>query len=73
MAGMFIIGIFSKPLTLDVTFNGGYEKMPMMNIPAMGFSATGTLKRSNWGLTSYVPMIGDDVELLIETEFHKAQ
>ncbi|NBO19089.1 MAG: polyisoprenoid-binding protein [Proteobacteria bacterium] len=63
----------TKPLTLDVTFNGGYEKMPMMNIPAMGFSATGTLKRSNWGLTSYVPMIGDDVELLIETEFHKAQ
>lgn len=63
----------TRPLTLDVKFNGGYEKMPMLNLPALGFSATGKLRRSDWGMTTYMPMVGDEVSLLIETEFHKVQ
>lgn len=63
----------TKPLVLDAKFNGGYAKMPHLNIPAFGVSATTTLKRSDWGFGTYVPMIGDDVQLLIETEFHKAK
>ncbi|MCB9963392.1 MAG: polyisoprenoid-binding protein [Rhodospirillales bacterium] len=61
----------TKPVTLNVTFNGSYEHKPLSNTPALGFSAEATLKRSEWGLNTYIPMIGDDVHLLIETEFHK--
>ena len=63
----------TKPLVLDTTFIGAYVKKPMMGTPGMGFSATTTLKRSDWGFKTYVPMIGDDVKLTIETEFNKAQ
>ena len=61
----------TKPLVLDVTFNGSYLKKPFAEVPALGFSATARLKRSDWGMGTYIPMIGDEVDLLIETEFHK--
>ena len=61
----------TKPLTLAATFNGAYLKKPFVEIPALGFSATATIKRSDWGLATYVPYIGDEVQLLIETEFHQ--
>lgn len=61
----------TKPVTLDVTFNGAYAKAPFSEIPALGFSAQGKIKRSDWGFDTYVPNIGDDVELIIETELHK--
>jgi polyisoprenoid-binding protein YceI len=35
----------------------------------VGFDATGTLKRSQWGLTELLPSVGDDVSLTIEAEF----
>lgn len=66
-----LLGV-TKPLTLDVTFNGAMIKKPFSEVAALGFSAHGVLKRSEWGFSTYVPTIGDDVELLIETEFHKA-
>lgn len=63
----------TKPVTLDVTFNGAFRQKPFAGIPALGFSATASLNRSEWGLETYVPAIGDEVTLLIETEFHKDQ
>ncbi|MEM6781707.1 MAG: YceI family protein [Pseudomonadota bacterium] len=65
-----LLGV-TKPVTLDVVFNGAYESKPFANVPAVGFSATGTIKRSDWGFDTYVPTIGDEVELLIEVEFEK--
>jgi polyisoprenoid-binding protein YceI len=59
----------TKPLTLDVVFNGSMAKQPFSKQPVLGFSATTTMKRSDWGMTTYVPTIGDEVELLIEVEF----
>lgn len=61
----------TKPVTLNAEFVGGYEKMPMMNVPAMGFSASTTIKRSEWGMSNYIPMIGDDVKIQIEAEFRQ--
>ncbi|MDX1974075.1 MAG: YceI family protein [Rickettsiales bacterium] len=63
----------TKPLTLDVTFNGAYAQKPMVNTPGIGFSATAKLKRSDWGFSTYIPTLGDEVTLLIEVEFDKAQ
>ncbi len=58
----------SKPVTLDVTLNKAFQH-PMKNKPALGFSATGRLKRSDWGLDKYVPVVSDEVTLRIEAEF----
>jgi polyisoprenoid-binding protein YceI len=35
----------------------------------MGFSATTSITRSEFGMNKYVPNIGDKVEILIEGEF----
>ena len=63
----------TKPVTLDVTFNKAVGNHPFANKPALGFSATGTIKRSEFGMDKYIPMIGDDVDLLIETEYMYAK
>lgn len=58
----------TKPAVLKVTFNGGMAAHPFTKMPAIGFSATGTIKRSEFGLTAGIPHVGDDVALLIEAE-----
>lgn len=63
-----LLGV-SKPVTLDVTFNGGMKEQPFAKKPALGFSAKGTIKRSDWGMGYLVPNVGDEVELLLEVEF----
>ena len=65
-----LLGV-TKPITLDVTFNGGLMNRFAQKW-AMGFSGTTTLSRSEWGFDTYVPTIGDEVTILIEAEFIKA-
>ncbi len=62
----------TKPVTLDVVFNKAIGNHPFANKPALGFSATTTIKRSYFGLTTYIPQIGDEVEIIIEAEFFYA-
>lgn len=61
----------THPIKLAMTFQG-YGPHPMNKKPTMGFSATGVMKRSVWGFTNYLPMIGDDVLLQIDAEYNKA-
>jgi polyisoprenoid-binding protein YceI len=60
----------TKPVTLDVTFAGENPAHPFAKVPAIGFSATGTFKRSEFGL-DYLPtaVVGDDVQVEIEGDF----
>ncbi len=67
---MTFLGV-SKPIVLDVKFNGGLAIQPFANKPALGFSATGKLKRTDWGFKKYVPSVGDEVSFTIEAEFLK--
>lgn len=69
MAGDLTLGGVTKPITLDVTFNGAGKDM--MGAMRSGFSASTVIKRSEFGLTKYVPVIGDEVALAIEVEFVK--
>jgi len=69
MVGDLTLGGVTKPVTLDVTFNGAAKDM--FGFMRSGFSASTTIKRSEFGLTKYVPVIGDDVALAIEVEFVK--
>lgn len=61
----------TKPVVLDATYNGAYIEQPFSKKPTIGFSATGSLNRSDWGLKTYIPAIGDKVDLYIEGEFVK--
>jgi polyisoprenoid-binding protein YceI len=69
----------TKPVVLAVTFNGGYGANDMDPGGArIGFSATGMLKRSDFGMGFGVPAPGttmgvfDEVEIIIEAEFLNA-
>ena len=48
------------PVTLDVTFNGGANNL-LTGRYTLGFDATGTIKRSEFGITNLVPAVGDEV------------
>lgn len=62
----------TKPVTLAVTYNGGMDVAVLYgNRPAVGFSAHGTFKRSDFGFTDYLSAVSDDVEIVIEAEFTK--
>lgn len=58
-------------VTFDVVFNGGGVH-PMNSKNTMGFSATTTLDRTDWGLDSWVPMVSADVQIEVHAEFNGA-
>jgi polyisoprenoid-binding protein YceI len=57
----------TKPVVLNATLNGAGTH-PMTGQSAIGFNATGTLKRSDFGLGAYVPKVSDEIQLTITTE-----
>lgn len=60
----------TRPVTLNVTFNG-WTMHFLKKIPVLGFSATGSLKRSDFGFTNFLPAVGDVVTFQVEAEFDK--
>lgn len=61
------------PLVLNTTYNGAGSSFGNPG-KTLGFSATGTLKRSDFGLSYLTNLgIGDDVSLTIEAEFNEAR
>ncbi len=67
VTGDLTIKDITKPVTLDVTINGGGEH-PMAKVPAAGFDATTTIKRSDFGVGAYAPNVSDEVNIRITTE-----
>lgn len=61
----------TKPVTLDVTYNGKANFPWAPDADKIGFSARTVLKRSDFGSTTFAPNIGDEVEVIIETEFQQ--
>lgn len=57
-----------KPVVLHTTYRGF---VAMMGQQRMGFSAETHFKRSEFGASAYVPMVGDDITVLVEVEFVK--
>jgi len=65
-----LLGV-TKPVTLDVTFNQeGPHPFDPSKIVA-GFSASGEINRTNFGMAYAAPAIGETVELMIEVEARK--
>jgi polyisoprenoid-binding protein YceI len=76
VTGDFTLHGVTKPVTLDVTYNGGYGREAYdPGGSRIGFSAHGWLKRSDYGVSMGIPApgsimgVGDDVEIIIEAEF----
>jgi len=60
----------TKEVTLDASLVG-VGANPMSKKETVGFSATTTIKRSDFGLGYAVPVVGDVVELKIVAAFEK--
>lgn len=56
-----------KPVTLEVTvLQVGTN--PRTQLPTVGFEATTTLKRSDFGLGAYVPQVSDEIRMQITSQ-----
>ncbi len=66
-----LLGV-TKPLVLGVKLvkRGPHAFRP--SIEVIGFSATGVLKRSEFGMTALLPGLGDDVTLMIGAEINNS-
>lgn len=66
-----LLGV-TKPVVLAVTHNKS-DKHPFGDKYVSGFSAKGTLKRSDFGMAYGLPMVGDDVAIEIEVEGERVE
>ncbi|MDZ3979034.1 YceI family protein [Acinetobacter baumannii] len=57
----------TKPVVLDAVLNKQGEH-PMAKVPAIGFNATTSFNRSDFGLGNYVPNVSDKITVNITTE-----
>jgi polyisoprenoid-binding protein YceI len=65
-----VMGI-TKPVTLDVLINSAAMNR-MVRKEMIGFTATGVINRSDFGLTAYDQFVGDELNLDIQVEFARA-
>ena len=61
----------TKPVTLQATFIGAGVN-PLSKKPTVGFRATTTIQRSQWGVSYGLPAVSDKVELTINAAFEPA-
>ena len=76
IAGTLTLHGVTRPMVLAATYNGGYAGIPNMDPHArVGFSAHGSFKRSDFGISYGVPApgttvgVGDVIDFSIEAEF----
>ena len=60
----------TRPAVFNITFNGGGPNM--RGTPTLGFTAEGSIKRTDFGVTRMAGPIGEEVRLTVEAEFNKA-
>lgn len=65
--GNLTIKGITKPVVLHATLNK-QDMHPMVKKEAIGFDATGVIKRSDFKLDKYVPAVSDNVTITLSTE-----
>jgi len=70
ITGNLTLNGVTKPVTLDAKFYGA-GKSPMGGKENVGFTATGAIKRSDFGVSFALPMVSDEVKLEIVAAFVK--
>ena len=79
LSGLLTLNGITRPITLDVEFHG-VQEFPGLNKRHVGFSATGSLKRSEFGIDFGMMPLGldklaltDDVKIELDLEFIEPQ
>lgn len=72
MTGDLTLHGVTKPVTLDVTFDGAGRGIGPLGT-RLGFSGSTQIKRSDFGISNFVlnQFTGDDVDVIFEVEFEK--
>jgi polyisoprenoid-binding protein YceI len=68
MLGALTIRGVTQPVTFLATYNGS-ALFPMDGSTHHGFSARGAIKRSDFGMSSGIPMVSDEVDVSLEVQF----
>lgn len=68
ITGDFTLHGVTRPLTLHAHFVGAGVN-PLDHNYTVGFSATGSFLRSQYGVAKYVPLVGDEVSLTLSGAF----
>lgn len=61
----------TKPVVLDVAFHGAGRDPFTGKDVIVGFDAKGAVKRSDFGLGKYVPIVSDETAITVSAEFKK--
>lgn len=70
--GNFTLHGVTKPVSLKID-SFRCAPHPMNKVPTCGANATTTIKRSEFGMTKYVPAVSDEVKIAIQVEATKNQ
>jgi polyisoprenoid-binding protein YceI len=70
VAGSLTLHGVTKPVVFSVMFNGAGVN-PLDKAYTVGFEVRGKIKRSDFGVSKYVPLVGDDVDLIISAAFEQ--
>jgi len=68
MAGKLAIKGVTRDVEFVITYNGA-ALFPMDNLMHHGFTGTGTISRSAFGVSYGVPLVSDEVELWLDVQF----
>lgn len=70
ITGDFTMNGVTNPVTIAAEFTGAGAH-PMNQKLNVGFEGTTTIKRSDWNVGGFIPLVGDEVELDITIAFEK--
>ncbi len=59
-----------KPIVMTAVFHGGANNI-LTGKYTLGFSATGRFNRSDFGMSDYIPLVGDEILLEVYAEFQR--
>jgi polyisoprenoid-binding protein YceI len=72
MTGDLTLHGVTKPIVLNVTFNGAGPNS-FSKVLTLGFKAEGMVKRSDFGIAKYVPIVSDETQITISAAFEKEE
>jgi polyisoprenoid-binding protein YceI len=70
VTGDFTLLGVTKPVTIAFTLNKSAPN-PMSKVQTIGLTGTTTLKRSEFGMSTYVPAVADDIPVRIDLELNQ--
>ncbi len=70
ITGNLTINGITRPVTIEAEFTGAGAN-PMSKVETVGFEGEAKIKRSDFGINGFIPLVSDEVELDITAAFEK--